>query len=202
VSFGDELQPEPGEPVRMVGADRARIVQRPPRAPVLLGIDLGIRACAAVACPLDWSGDWSRVRSIVVGEPLKRDASDAERARRTEAIATKLLGFARETGASLALVESYAYGKSTAAHTLGEVGGVVRLELVRSALDVRTVNLSTARKLLLGKVPPSDAGVACYAALRAAGAGFSTADEAAAFTVLNVALAEAGAYCFAQAHAA
>lgn len=164
----------------------------------LLGIDLGTRACATVAVPTDWDGEWSRVRSLVVGEPLRRDASDLERARRTETIATRLVGFAREVGASFAFVESYAFGKSTAAHTLGELGGVVRLELVRAGLDVRTVNIGSARKLLLGKVPRSDAGVACYAALRAAGAPFGTADEAAAFTVLNVALSELGGFCFAS----
>lgn len=171
---------------------------RPAAAPVLLGIDLGTRACAAVAVPADWDGVWARVRSIVVGEPLRRDSSDAERARRTETIATRLVTFARETGASVALVESYAFGKSTAAHTLGELGGVVRLEFVRAGLEVRTINLSTARKLLLGKVPRSDAGVACYSTLRAAGAHFETADEAAAFTVANVELAELGGYCFGQ----
>lgn len=164
---------------------------------VLLGIDLGTRACAAVACPTDWDGQWNRVRSIVVGEPLRRDASDVERARRTETIAGQLVRFARETDASVAVVESYAYSRMTAAHTLGELGGVVRLELVRAGLEVRTVNIGSARKLLLGKVPRSDAGIACYTALRAAGATFGTADEAAAFTVLNVALADAGGYCFA-----
>jgi hypothetical protein len=164
----------------------------------LLGIDLGTRACAAVACPTDWDGQWTRVRSLVVGEPLRRNATDTERARRTETIAARLVAFARETGASVALVESYAYGMRTAAHTLGEIGGVVRLELVRAGLDVRTVNMGSARKLLLGKVPRSDAGTACYTALRAAGARFETADEAAAFTVANATLAELGAYCFAQ----
>jgi Holliday junction resolvasome RuvABC endonuclease subunit len=117
---------------------------------VLLGIDLGTRACAAVACPTDWDGQWDRVRSLVVGEPLRRDATDTERARRTETIATRLVAFAREHGATLAVIESYAYGMRTAAHTLGELGGVVRLELVRAGLDVRTVNMGSARKLLLG----------------------------------------------------
>lgn len=167
-------------------------------ATVLLGIDLGTRHCAAVAVPLDWDGAWSRVRSIVAGEPLRRDSSDAERARRTETIAVQLVRFARETGASLALVESYAYSRQTAAHTLGELGGVVRLELLRAGLEIRTVQMSSARKLLLGKVPRSDAGMACYSALRAAGARFETADEAAAFTVANVALADAGGFCFCQ----
>jgi Holliday junction resolvasome RuvABC endonuclease subunit len=168
------------------------------RSPVLLGIDLGTRRCAGVACPTDWDGEWRRVRSIVVGEPLRRDSTDAERARRTETIAMQLVRFARETEASVALIESYAFGKSTAAHTLGELGGVVRLELVRAGLEVRTVQMSSARKLLLGKVPKADPGIACYAALRAAGARFDTADEAAAFTVANVEMADLGGHCFAQ----
>jgi len=165
---------------------------------VLLGIDLGTRACAAVVCPTDWDGEWKRVRSLVVGAPLRRDSTDTERARRTETIAVKLVAFARETGASIALVESYAYGMRTSAHTLGELGGVVRLELVRAGLDVRTAQMSTARKLLLGKVPRSDASMACYTALRAAGAPFGTADEAAAFCAVNLGLSELGGYCFAQ----
>jgi hypothetical protein len=57
----------------------------------------------------------------------------------------------------------------------------------RGSIPARRAAL--ARKLLLGKVPRSDPGIACYAALRAAGAWFGTADEAAAFTVLNAELA-------------
>ncbi|HEU4544644.1 MAG TPA: hypothetical protein VFR23_26190 [Jiangellaceae bacterium] len=187
--------------VRMTGADRARVAASEPaaaRGTVLLGIDLGTRACAAVACPTDWDGNWRRVRSLVVGEPLRRAATDIERARRTETIAGQLVRFARETGASVAHVESYGYAMRTAAHTLGELGGVCRLELVRAGLEIRTANMGSARKLLLGKVPRSDAGIACYAALRAAGAPFETADEAAAFCAVQVGLADAGGYFFGQ----
>jgi hypothetical protein len=44
---------------------------------VLLGLDLSLTASAAVAVPLDWDGSWSRVSSLVVGEKLRKDASDA-----------------------------------------------------------------------------------------------------------------------------
>jgi hypothetical protein len=168
----------------------------------LLGLDLSVTAAAAVAVPCDWDGRWSRVRSIVVGERLRRNASDAERARRTETIASRLVAFARETGATRAWIESYGYSMRTSAHTLGEIGGVVRLELVRAGLEVRTANMGTARKLLLGKVPRSDAKMAVYAALRAAGATFETADEADAFCAVNLGLSEAGGYCFVQEQAA
>jgi hypothetical protein len=135
---------------------------------VLLGIDLGTRACAVVACPTDWDGQWPRVRSVVVGEPLRRDATDAERARRTETIAMRLVAFARETGASQAWIESPAYSQNTAAHVLGALRGVVSLELVRAGVDIRTAPMSSARKLFLGRLPRADVKVAVYQALRSA----------------------------------
>ncbi len=156
--------------------------------PVFGGIDLGTRACAIVSCPTDWNGDWARVRSLVCGTPLKRD----------EYIADQLVKFAVENRIVRAWVESYGYSQNTAAHTLGELGGVVRLELLRAGVEIRTANMSTSRKLLLGKVPRSDAGIAVYTTLRAAGAAFETADEAAAFGCVNLGLSEAGHYSFAQ----
>lgn len=168
---------------------------------VLLGLDLSVTAAAAVAVPLNWAGDFRRVSSIVVGERLRRDATDAERARRCETIATRIVGFARSAGATHAVIEGYAFSRADAAHTLGELGGVVRLELVRAGLELRTANVGTARKLLLGKVPRSDAKVAVFAALRAAGATFQTPDEADAFAAVNLTLADLGGFAFAQAAA-
>lgn len=165
---------------------------------MILGLDLSTRAAAAVAVPQDWDGRWSRVRSLVVGDALRRDATDAERARRTEAVATRLVTFARERGVSAVWIEGYAFNQATAAHTLAELGGVVRLELVRAGFDIRTANMSTARKLLLGKVPRPGAKDAVVATLRAAGATFETADEADAYCCANLGLSELGGYFFGQ----
>jgi len=164
----------------------------------LLGLDLSLRASAAVAVPLDWDGDWSRVRSCIAGENLRKHASDAERARRTETIAARLVGFARTAGATHAFVEGYAYGLGTAAHALGELGGVVRLELVRAGLVLHTVPMNTARKLLLGRCPREGAKVAVAEALRAAGGRLETLDEYDAMAVANWGLSELGGYCFGQ----
>lgn len=166
-------------------------------SPVLLGLDLSTRAAAAVAVPLDWYGRWQAVRSIVVGEKLRRDATDAERARRCENIAARIVAFARATGATCAWIESYAFAQKVAAHTLAEVGGVVRLELVRAGIELHTAQMSTARKMLLGKVPRADVKVAVFAAFRAAGAPFETCDEADAMAAANLGLSELGGYCFA-----
>ena len=65
---------------------------------VLLGLDLSTRAAAAVAVPTDWDMQWKRVASLVVGAPLRRDASDAERAARAETIARRLVAFAQSHG--------------------------------------------------------------------------------------------------------
>ncbi len=165
---------------------------------VLLGLDLSATAAAAVAVPLAWDGQWSRVASLVAGEQLHRDSTDAERARRTETIASRIVAFARAQRATVAWIESYGFNQRTAAHTIGEVGGVVRLELVRAGVEIRTAPMSTARKLLLGKLPRSDIKVAIFSALRSAGARFDSCDEADAFVCANYGLAELGGYCFAQ----
>jgi hypothetical protein len=165
---------------------------------VLLGLDLSTRAAAAVAVPATWDGVWSRTTSIVVGEALRRDATDEERARRTETIAARLVAFASSQGATEAWIEGYAFSRQTAAHTLAELGGVVRLELVRAGVDVRTANISTARKLLLGRVPRQDAKAAAQSALFAAGAPRAwSADECDAFVACNFGLSETPeAFCF------
>src|SRR5690606_36987286 len=112
------------------------------RSMIILGLDLSTRAAAAVACPLDWDGDWRRLRTLVVGEPLRRDATEAERIGRCASIAARLAAFARSEGATVAFVESYAYGQATAAHTLGELGGIVRLRLMEEGLEVSVANMS------------------------------------------------------------
>lgn len=174
-----------------------------PRGAVVMGLDLSLTAAAGVAAPLDWDGDWHRVRSCVVGEKLRRDATDAERARRTETIALQLTRFARSVGATHAFVEGYAFGRKNQLPQLGELGGVVKLALLREGVTLATVPPATARKLLLGKVPRSDAKEAVAAALWAAGAPRSWShDETDAMAVLNFGMSELGGYTFCQVEAA
>jgi len=168
----------------------------------LMGLDLSPTASAAVAVPLDWDGDWRRIARLTVGESLPRNASDSVRARRCETIATRLVAFARAHGVTDAWIEGYAFSRAEHAHTIAEVSGVVRLELVRAGIGLHTVPASSARKLLLGKVPRSEAKAAVYAAFRAAGAPIETFDEGDALAVANFGLSEAGGYCFAQGQVA
>lgn len=166
---------------------------------VLMGLDLSATRAAACAVPLDWDGEFRRVCTHIVGEGLPRDASDEQRARRCERIAGELVAFARTCGVHEAWLEGYAYSRNTAAHTLAEVGGVVRLELVRGGIAIHTANMSSARKLLLGKLPAKGAKHAAHAALHAAGSPAWSLDEADAFVCANLGLSEhAGAFCFAS----
>jgi hypothetical protein len=170
---------------------------------VLVGIDLSARGTALVAAPSDWDGQWSRVRSLMVGRALGRQASDAERALRCRYVAAQVVEFCRMVGATQAGFEGYAFNQRSAAHTLAEVGGCVRLALVEAGFGICTVSMQSARKLLLAKVPKQDPKVAVELALRAAGAPMHWgSDELDAACVLNWLMAEHGGFCFAQTQAA
>lgn len=175
----------------------------------ILGLDISSRSTATVAIPLDWDGRWSRVEWLLCGQPLPRGATDLARAQRTEHIARAIVEFARRKGGTVAFIESYGFNQNVAAHTLAEVAGVVRLELVRAGIEIHTAQMSSARKLLLGRLPnPRAAGKgaakkAVYGTLTAAGAklppesagGMDVAD---AIVCANHGLAELGGYCWAQ----
>jgi hypothetical protein len=97
--------------------------------------------------------------------------------------------------ATTALIESYAYGMSTAARTLDKLGGVVRLERVRARLEGERFGCRAR-------------GTCCWEGAEG-GRGdrllrirFETADEGAAFTALNTDVAELDGHCFAQSDAA
>lgn len=170
---------------------------------VLVGVDLSARGTALVSAPADWDAQWSRVRSLVAGRALGRQASDAERALRCRHIAAQVVEFSRMVGAEVVGFEGYAFSQRTAAHTLAEVGGCVRLALVEAGIAICTVSMQSARKLLLGKLPKSDPKVAVELALRAAGAPLHWgSDELDAACVLNWLMAEHGGYAFAQTEAA
>lgn len=180
---------------------------------VVLGLDISSRSTATVAIPLDWDGRWGRVEWLLCGQKLPLRASDLVRAQRTEQIARAIVEFARRKGASVAWIEGYAFGQVRGAHTLAEVGGVVRLELVRAGIEIQTANMSSARKLLLGKVPVGaklpngkrEKGVAkaaCYETLTALGARLPAKapgmDVADAIVAANLGLSRLGGYAIAH----
>ncbi len=172
----------------------------------VMGLDLSTKAAAAFIAPLSWNGDWMLTRQLVVGEPLTKQADDMDHARRLGIIAEQICRFAFDYRVGVAWFESYAFGIRFGAHTAGELKGVVRHELVRQGVVVRTANMGTARKLILGQVPRGKGAskAAVFKVLRAAGMPFPTfekanwLDRADSFVCANLGLSEAGAYCFAQ----
>ncbi len=178
-------------------------------APVLLGLDLSLSASAAVALPADWApGDWD-VPSLVVPAVEVEEDRDAFHARRTGVVANALLRFAVEHGVTDVYCEGYAYGRQNAREALAELGGVVKDYFLRRGRDVwsmtaqtgevprpprewvvRPVNMASARKTLLGKVPSKKtSGVPVKdhvnSQLAKMGARFKTMDEGDAFVVAN-----------------
>jgi hypothetical protein len=169
------------------------------RAPCVVGLDLSARAAAMVAVPADWDGQWSRVATKVVGRSLPKTATSGERIERAASIGMEVARFCLRHRAKVAHIEGYAFALRTQAHTLGEIGGIVRYLLGINGIRHETVNMGTARKLLLGKLPRKWSKTVVRGALVHAGAPMGwTLDECDAFVVANFALSDiSGAYCFA-----
>ena len=141
-----------------------------------LGFDLSLTAPAAVALPLDWRpGDWQRARSYLLKpQAPKTDDTRGQYVRYAE-IADWAYNVVDDCGAGdgdTYAIEQYAFSRNNAqASRLMELGGVVRMRLFQEwALVATVVAASSARKLLLGKVPRSDQKIAVQVALYKAGA--------------------------------
>jgi len=156
--------------------------------PVVIGLDVSLVGTGMVAVPFDWGRDWSRVSHATVGYSLPTSAGDRERIDRLVRLGAAAVSFAQAHSGTLAAVESFAFGKSTAAHALGEAAGVIKVALRAVGIDVRTAPMSTARKLLLGHLPRDGVKHAIRGYLVASGAPFRTLDECDAFVAANWAL--------------
>lgn len=162
-----------------------------------LGLDLSLSAAGLVAVPWDWGGDWSRVARHHVGHSLPRDATELRRVGRLHQITSETIMFAKRHACSVACFEHYAFGARFERERLGELGGAVKLGLVSQAgmALFESVPSSTARKLLLGRVPKSDPKAHVREHLLRAGMPrVWTDDEMDAFVAANWYLAGAGAY--------
>lgn len=160
---------------------------------VVLGLDLSLTSTGMVAVPAKWGQVWSRIAVATAGYGLRKDATDRERAERLDVIETEVLAFAAEQRATVAVIEAYAFTAQTShAHSLGELGGVVRLALMRAGLELVVISPASARKLL-GKQPRSQAKVWAAGKVFGAGAPKSwTLDQVDAFVVANAFLSENG----------
>lgn len=151
------------------------------KAPRVLGLDLSLRATAAVLLPEDWdpaSPDRWDVPSAVFGYSLEK-ATPREELERLAEIAQGVAVFAVNHRITHAYVEGAAYGLSARSGVrLAELAGAVKVVLF-DLTDVVAVPVSstTVRKFFLGKLPRKGAAEATHARLKELGCPWEGSDR-------------------------
>ncbi len=171
---------------------------------VIIGIDLSLTGLGLCALPPDWDLVWSRIATERHGIPLRKDATAAERGARIRTLADAAHRFCDRHHATAAYIEGYPVsGRVYGLPALCELGGVVRATLASSGLVAETAPLSTARKLVLGKLPRRDVKHILHETIRSMGAPASwSGDELDAWVAANYGASEVGACCVAHEVAA
>lgn len=157
---------------------------------IIAGLDISLTGLGAVAVPSGWDLDWRRVERVSFGVPLPKGASTREVTARLRDLARDVRAWLIRVGATHVVAEDLPpHAKGFSMVPLAELRGVLRLELLdQCGLDLQFVNQSTARKLLLGKLPAKNRKQHVVEALEAAGADFADADQADAFCTVNAVL--------------
>jgi hypothetical protein len=157
---------------------------------IAIGLDLSLRSTGVAIVPADWDLDWRRVVTRTVGYPLRKDATDLERAQRVGEIATVIVPLLPRGGH--VVIERYPYGATSQAFAAGELHGVIKDRLRTVGIPFSVVSESTARRMF-GKVPRKNAKVWVAAELRRMGApAWWSDDECDAFVMANHWLSENG----------
>lgn len=168
---------------------------------MLMACDQSVRGFAYAAAPTFWGGDWAKVVTgrFDGGRVPKGDAAGA--LYRLHRLFRLVDGAICEVNPNVVGFESYGFSAKPDTNVV-ELVGALKLRLLDYGKDVLTVNQSSARKLLLGKVPRSgdEAKKAVKRTLVAAGApeGLSL-DVTDAMCILNSMMADHGGLCFANA---
>jgi Holliday junction resolvasome RuvABC endonuclease subunit len=158
----------------------------------VLGLDLSLTRPAGVAIPAGWVlGDWGSL--AVTSLETAPCETDEDRIKRIILIVGHMRDFALRHRVSDCFVENYAFNAHSSSVTkLAELGGAARVEFFLGGWFLHSVPASSARKLLLGKLPRKGAKVAVQQALYRHGATFRNDDECDAFCVASFGLSEIG----------
>jgi hypothetical protein len=160
------------------------------KARPVVGIDLSLTRAAAVYLREDWvPGSWAGVESMVVGEALEK-ASLAELAGRLAKNARRLTEFAarRDRDGLLVAVEDLVGGLAgKGGLRLAGLDGALKAFLFEAGIVATPINVSTARKTLLGKVPQGKgaAPAAVQAVLARMGSPWAGSDQGDAWCIAN-----------------
>ena len=169
-------------------------------------MDISLTGAAACAMPVDWVTpviqDWSRLRTVRVGEKLHNSDAPEKKDGRLERIVEVLEDFllnridftnAKSPDVIVGVfIEGYAFAQGAQrGHSLGEIGGVVKLMVRRvTGRSAQPVAAQSARKLLTGKGNAPKQFVLEY--WRKMGAPFEDDDTSDAATIANWGLSELG----------
>ncbi len=169
---------------------------------MLMACDQSVRGFAYAAAPTFWAGDWSKVfYGRIDGGGLTRASTPAEHLERQCRIFWQVDEWIGLCEPNVVGFESYAFARNPDVDVVELVGMIKRL-LYTQLREIETVNQSSARKLLLGKVPRKgdEAKAAVRACFEAAGMpqGMNTLDHTDALCVLNFMMSEHGGLCFGQ----
>lgn len=170
---------------------------------MIIGIDLSMTGLGLAAVPADWDLVWTRIATERHSEPL-RTSSDAARIDAMRRLADSVERFCDRHRARHVYIEGYPVsGRVFGLPLLCELGGVVRARLAAEGLHAETAPLSSARKLLMGKLPRRDVKAMVHATVRSMGvpAGWS-GDEIDAFVAANWGAGERALCCVAAPAAA
>jgi hypothetical protein len=162
---------------------------------VVMGVDLSQTGLGLVAVPGDWDLNWGRIARVTVGRKLAKGAPPWEAAERLEYLITEAIGFARRYGATHVFIEGYPKGGRVFNLDMEcELGGALKLALRRElGLTAHTSHISTARKLVLGKLPRSDVKKITHTVVRSLGPmPFATGDEIDAWVAANLGMSLLG----------
>ena len=163
----------------------------------VIGLDLSLTAPAACRIPVGWEiGDWSALEVAAWQPPAPAGPDDLDGLyRRLSWITSAVSEFCARRTRPVVAIESYAFAaRSSSVTKLAELGGCVRVILWQSGIVARPITASSARKLLLGKLPRKGAKDAAQLALWGAGCPKSwSGDVLDALTIANLQLSDLGA---------
>ena len=159
------------------------------------GLDLSLRCAGIALVPTDWAPalDWSRVIVRSVGVSLKKDATEWERGHRVSEMSRAIVHLLGQYEIERTFIEQYAFAQMLSqAHSLGELGGAVKLRLYEAGLQWSTV-VATSARTHLGKMPRKGAKDAAHDVLERMGCPADwKPDEKDALIIGNAGLFELG----------
>jgi hypothetical protein len=122
---------------------------------VVCGIDLSQTGLGLVAVPGDWGGDWSLLPSARIGRDLPKHAGFWEHITRLDYVCSEAVKWLQEQSCSHIWIEGYPIGgRVFNLHMEAEIGGALKVAIRRTLrVSADTAPMSTARKLILGKLP-------------------------------------------------